>query len=287
MIEFDEQHVTQGVLDRFAGTTDPRLRMVLEAATVHLHAFIREVRPTQEEWAVAIRFLTEVGQWCDDVRQEYILLSDVLGASMLVDALIHDHPEASTDTTVLGPFYVDGAPEFPQLANLAEGRTGNPLYSEITVRNSAGQPIANAEVDVWQSDTEGLYDVQQDDLDGKASLRGKFRTDEQGRVRYWSILPSAYAIPHDGPVGRLLTATGRSPWRPAHVHFKIVAPGYTPLVTQLYVRDGEYLDSDAVLGVKHSLIVDFPVQAPGVAPDGTHMTGDWHKLNFDFTLASA
>jgi hydroxyquinol 1,2-dioxygenase len=287
MIEFDEKHVTQGVLERFAGTKDGRLREVLEATTIHLHNFIRDVRPTQEEWETAIHFLTEVGQWCNEVRQEYILLSDVLGASMLVDALIHDHPEASTDTTLLGPFYVEGAPEFPQLTNLAEGRHGSPLFSDVTVSNSAGEPIANAEVDVWHSDTEGLYDVQHEEFGGRASMRGKFHTDAQGRLRYWSIMPSPYAIPHDGPVGRLLEATGRSPWRPAHVHFRISAPGYTPLVTQLYLSAGMYLDSDAVLAVKHSLVVDFPQHGPGAAPDGTQMTGDWHTLNFDFTLAKA
>ncbi|MFV3077312.1 dioxygenase [Niveispirillum fermenti] len=287
MIQFDEKQVTQGVLDRFAGTRDARLREVLGAATIHLHNFIREVRPTEKEWATAIQFLTDVGQWCDDIRQEYILLSDVLGVSMLVDALAHDHTETSTDSTLLGPFYVEGAVEFPQLANLAEGRAGTPLFSELTVRNSAGEPIANAEVDVWHSDAEGLYDVQHAEFGGKPSMRGKFHTDEQGRLRYWSIMPSAYPIPHDGPVGRLLKATGRSPWRPAHVHFKISAPGYASLVTQLYQTGGMYLDSDAVLGVKHSLVVDFPQHGPGAAPDGRQMDGNWYTLNFDFTLSRA
>lgn len=283
MTEFDEKQVTHGVHARFATTKDDRQREIVEAMTVHLHNFIREVRPSQQEWGAAIEFLTEVGHWCKGGRQEFILLSDVLGASMLVDALVHDSRDA-TDSTVLGPFYVEEAPQLPQLANLAEGRDGIPLFTEITVSSAAGQPIGDAAVDVWHSDTEGFYDIQREDLAGRASMRGTFRTDETGRLCYWSILPSAYPIPTDGPVGRLLEATGRSPWRPAHVHFKIAAPGYVPLVTQIFVSGGDFLDTDAVLGVKPSLVVDFPQQAPGTAPDGTEMSVEWHTLNYRFTL---
>ena len=187
---------------------------------------MREVEPTIEEWEAGIRFLTETGQMCTDTRQEFILLSDTLGVSMLVDAINHRLPEGATETTVLGPFFVADAPELPLGADISGGMTGQPLYVEGSVRSIDGEPLAGAIVDTWHSDDDGFYDVQHLDEVGGLALRGRFRTDDDGRFRFWSIVPKFYPIPYDGPVGKMLEAQGRHPYRPAHVHFMIAAPGY-------------------------------------------------------------
>jgi hydroxyquinol 1,2-dioxygenase len=281
--EFDEGAITQAVLDRFAGTPDPRLKRIMLSLTRHLHAFVRDVEPTFDEWLAAVHYLTDVGQICSGSRQEYILLSDTLGVSMLVDAINHRAPKGATESTVLGPFFVDTAPSAPQGADISGGAEGEPLYVDVVIRDLQGRPIAGAAVDVWQSDSEGYYDVQRDGLQAHF-LRARLSSDAEGRVRFWSILPTAYPIPDDGPVGRMLEATGRHPWRPAHLHFMIGAEGYKPVVTHLFVRGSDYLDSDAVFGVKQSLICEFPEHPPGPTPDGRVMDKPWRTLEHTFVL---
>jgi hydroxyquinol 1,2-dioxygenase len=256
MSEFNELSLTDAVIDRFRATPDPRLQEVMISAVRHLHDFVRDVRPTFDEWAAAIQFLTRVGQISDETRHEFILLSDVFGVSMLVDAINHPPSDDFTDTTVLGPFYDEHPPEQPRDSDISNGAAGEPLYVDVEIRSADGKLLPNALVDVWQSDSEGFYDVQRPELAGPR-LRARFRTDPSAHVRFRSIMPTAYPIPHDGPVGELLKLTGRHPWRPAHLHFLVAAPGYETLVTHLFVRGDKYLESDAVFGVKNSLIHSF------------------------------
>jgi hydroxyquinol 1,2-dioxygenase len=284
MRNFDQTSITQAVLDRVAGASDPRTRQVSEALVRHLHDFIREVRPTQEEWARGIAFLTETGQMCSGTRQEFILLSDTLGVSMLVDAINHDHQGAVTESTVLGPFYVEAAPEAPCGSDISGELPGEPVFVSGSVATADGTPLAGAVVDVWHSDEDGYYDVQHSGEAADLVARARFRTDEAGRFHFWSIKPAAYPIPHDGPVGKMLQAQGRHPWRPAHVHFMIAAPGHETLVTHVFVAGDRYLDSDAVFGVKDSLIRDFAEQPAGAAPDGRVLDRPWCHLAYDFRL---
>lgn len=283
MRDFDENSITDAVLTSFEGTADPRLKSVMHSLIRHLHGFVRDVEPTFEEWKLAIDYLTRTGQTCTDVRQEFILLSDTLGVSMLVDAIGHRQPEGATETTVLGPFYVEAAPEAGYGADISAGVEGTPLLVEGSIASSAGHRLAGALVEVWHSDAEGYYDVQQADL-GQFSLRAKLKTDADGRFRFWSIMPKYYPIPDDGPVGDMLKATARHPFRPAHVHFMISAPGHETLVTHIFADDSPYLDSDAVFGVKNSLIAHFHERPPGKAPDGRTMPVGWRHLTYDFGL---
>jgi hydroxyquinol 1,2-dioxygenase len=283
MRNLNEHTITAAVVDRFANTPDPRLKEVMTSLVKHLHAFARDVRLSFTEWQQAVDFLTRTGQICTDTRQEFVLLSDTLGLSMLVDAI--DHPETSgvTESTVLGPFYVTDVPEFPLGANVSGGLRGDPLFVEGTVSTADGRRIAGAVVDTWHSDADGFYDVQLSNLSGAAS-RGRFRTDARGQFHFWSIMPRFYPIPDDGPVGQMLEATKRHPFRPAHVHFLISAPGYETLVTHVFASDSPYLDSDAVFGVKDALIREFTHEPAGVAPDGTAMAQSWRRLSYDFGL---
>jgi len=241
------------------------------------------VEPSFSEWEAAIAFLTRTGQMCDGKRQEFILLSDTLGASMLVDAINHRLPAGATETTVLGPFFVPNAPKFENGADISGGLEGELLFVEASVAAADGTRLAGAVVDVWQSDDDGFYDVQRTDL-SSAALRGQFRADAEGRVFFRTIQPAAYPIPYDGPVGDMLTATNRHPWRPAHVHFMISAPGYETLVTHVFSAGDQYLDSDAVFGVKNSLIREFVHHQPGKLPDGTETEKPWRHLAYDFGL---
>lgn len=284
MRNFDQFSITDAVLERVAGATDPRTRQISEALVRHLHDFIREVRPTQAEWEQGIAFLTATGHMCSDTRQEFILLSDTLGVSMLVDAINHDHQAKVTESTVLGPFYVEGPPEAPCGTDISGDLAGQPMFASGTVTTPDGTPLANAIVDVWHSDEDGYYDVQHTGEEAGLVARARFRTDGEGRFHFWSIKPAAYPIPHDGPVGKMLQAQGRHPWRPAHVHFMIEAPGFEKLVTHVFVAGDPYLDSDAVFGVKDSLIRDFQVSGPGTAPDGRVLDRDWCALHYDFQL---
>jgi hydroxyquinol 1,2-dioxygenase len=281
MRNFDEFTITDATLQRMAGANSPRIRQISEALVRHLHAFVREIEPTQPEWEAAIDFLTRTGQMCDDKRQEFILLSDTLGVSMLVDAINHRRPGRATETTVLGPFFVQGAPEPANGTDISGGGSGDPMLVTGSVSDSQGRPIAGAIVDVWHSDDDGYYDVQRADT---LAMRGRFRTDSHGRFWFWSIKPAAYPVPHDGPVGEMLEAQGRHPWRPAHVHFMIGAPGYQQLVTHIFAAGDQYLDSDVVFGVKDSLIREFAPLPAGIAADGRTIDRPYCRLDYDFAL---
>jgi len=281
--DFDEHTITAAVIKRFADTPDPRLKELMTSLVTHLHAFVRDVEPSFEEWLAAIRFLTRTGRTCDDKRQEFILLSDTLGVSMLVDAINHRLPEGATETTVLGPFYVENPPVAAHGGDITAGMKGVPLHVSGTVASADGRLLPGAVIDVWQSDDEGYYDVQRPELEGPA-LRARLHADEGGRFSFWTIQPTFYPIPDDGPVGDLLKATNRHPYRPAHLHFMIAAPGHETLVTHLFVAGDPYLDSDAVFGVKQSLIVELQEHEPGPAPDGRTMAAPWKSLAHAFGL---
>lgn len=259
MIRTTGASLTTEVVDRLDATPDPRLREVTQALVRHLHAFALEVQLTDAEWLAGIRFLTATGQMCDDVRQEFILLSDTLGLSSLVDLINHAHVETlATETTILGPFYVPESPWRENGSSIIEYEDGG----EVTVvrgvvRDDRGTPIQDATVDVWHNAATGFYAVQQPEVQPPTNLRGRFRTDERGRYEFLTVCPVPYPIPSDGPVGQLLRDTGRHEWRAAHIHMKVSADGHIPLTTHVFDRASDYLDSDTVFGVKDSLITDF------------------------------
>jgi catechol 1,2-dioxygenase len=282
-----ERALTEQVVGRFANTPDARLRTLMQSLVRHLHAYVREVEPTEAEWFAAIRFLTETGQMCDDVvRQEFILLSDTLGVSMLVDAINHRYATGATDTTVFGPFYIEGMPERAHGENMAF-TPGTPALVHGRVLTTDGKPVANALLDVWQTADNGMYSGQ-DTAQPHGNLRGRYRTDAEGRYAIRTIVPVCYPIPTDGPVGRMLNATGRHPWRPAHLHFMITAPGHSTLVTHLFNQNDPYLDSDAVFGVKPSLLVDYREHAAGeAAAQQFGFEGGFREARYDFVLERA
>ena len=257
MRDFNEANATEAVLARLEDCRDPRLHQVMTSVIRHLHAVVREVEPTQEEWMTTIRFLTEIGHMCDDRRQEFILLSDTLGVSMLVDAIAHRKPPGVTESTVLGPFHVEGARLLPHGADICLDGKGERTVVTGRVLDPAGRPIAGATLDVWQTNDEGFYDIQQPGVQPEMNLRGRFATDTEGRFWLKTVKPVSYPIPTDGPVGKLLGQLGRHPWRPAHIHFIIGAAGFEPVTTHLFVEGDPYLESDAVFGVKESLIRPF------------------------------
>jgi hydroxyquinol 1,2-dioxygenase len=283
MRNIDETTITPAVLERLRGCADPRLQQLLGALVRHLHDFAREVRLTEDEWRAGIEFLTATGKMCDDKRQEFILLSDTLGLSMLTVALNHRAPPGVTESTVFGPFFVPGAPQLEADADVGAGAKGELLLVTACVRAPDGRAIGGAWVDVWQADQEGLYDVQRPDLP-HPQARARLRTDDQGRLRFRTVLPVSYPIPTDGPVGKMLLATGRHPWRPAHIHFMIEAPGYERLITHVFREDDPYLDSDVVFGVRQSLVASFARHAPGALPDGTRSERPYYSLQYDFVL---
>lgn len=266
MPQMSEDELTAEVLARLASTPDPRLREVMQSLVRHLHAFAREVRLTDAEWLAGVRFLTETGQRSDDVRQETILLSDTLGLSSLVDLINHAGAEpALTEPTILGPFYVPGSPWREHGASMVEyDDGGEPAVLTGRVLDVDGAPVAGAVLDVWQNASTGYYAVQQPDVQPPGNLRGRYRTDAEGRYEIRTVRPVPYPIPDDGPVGRLLEATGRHPWRAAHVHVIVTADGHVPVVTHVFDGSSAYLDSDAVFGVKGSLVRDFVPDAEGV-----------------------
>jgi hydroxyquinol 1,2-dioxygenase len=282
-MDMTEANLTDVVLERFAETPDPRLRKIIEGLVRHVHSFVRDIEPTFDEWMGAIAYLTRVGQTCTPRRQEFILLSDVLGVSMLVDAINHRMPAGATETTVLGPFYLGEHRVTPNGADISNGAKGVPLFADFRIGNVAGAPIAGATVDVWHSDSDGFYDVQHDDY-SEPSLRARFITSEDGRVFFKSIVPTFYPIPNDGPVGDLLKATKRHPFRPAHLHVHATAPGYEPLITHVFVRGDKYLESDAVFGVKDSLVADFAEGRKSNYPDGSPAPAGWRLIHYDFGL---
>lgn len=278
-----EKAVTEEVVESFDFAESERFREVMQSLVRHVHSFARDVRLSQEEWAAAVDFLTRTGQISDDRRQEFILLSDVLGLSMLTVGINAPAVEGATESTVFGPFFVSDAPQIELGGDLAQGAKGVPCYVSGQVRAVDGTPLAGVRVDAWEADEDGLYDTQ---YDGKVTAgRGWLLTDDDGGYRFWSVTPTAYPIPHDGPVGELLKAAGRGPMRPAHLHFKVEAPGFEPLITHVFVAGDEYLDQDAVFGVKESLIGHFVEHDSGTAPDGSQPTGRWTQVEFDLVLA--
>jgi hydroxyquinol 1,2-dioxygenase len=283
MREFDEASITRAVIERLSDCDDPRFVRVMSSLVTHIHDFVRDVQLTEAEWIAAIQFLTDVGQTCTEKRQEFILLSDTLGISVLVVTINHPTRGESTDSTVLGPFYWEGAPELPRGSNLGEGVKGEPAFYSGRVLSADGSPLANAELDVWSGDGDGLYDMQIADSGMKA--RGRIRTDEQGRYWFRSIKPTFYPVPTDGPVGRMLRKMGRHPNRPGHMHMIVSAPGYLPVTTHLFVADSDYLDSDAVFGMKESLVVKFERHPPGVGPDGSRVETPFYTVEYDFRLS--
>jgi hydroxyquinol 1,2-dioxygenase len=286
MRNLTEDNITQAVIARHAGSQDERLREVMTCLVQHLHAFTREAHLTEAEWMQGIQFVTEVGHITDHKRQEFILLSDILGLSMLVTAMNNKKPAGCTEATVFGPFHVDDAPRFEQGADIANGAKGQPCYVRCRVLGLSGQPVPGATVEVWQADAAGFYDVQYAGND-EHRARGVASTDADGRLQFRTIVAEAYPIPHDGPVGRLLEDLTRHPWRPAHLHFMITAPGYERLITHVF-RDGDkYLDSDAVFGVRSSLIADWVRNEPGRTPDGRDSAVPFFTLDFDFVLNPA
>jgi catechol 1,2-dioxygenase len=249
--------ITADVLHSFDATPDPRLRQIMQSLTRHLHAFVRDVELTAPEWFAAIDFLTRTGHMCSGKRQEFILLSDVMGISMLVDLVAHARPAAATESTVFGPFHREGAPDLPAGGNIAHlDKDGEPTVVTGRVLSLDGQPIENALLDVWQTASNGLYDSQDPTL-SELHMRGKFRTDAQGRYEFRTTRPVHYQIPSDGPVGGMLRATARHAWRPAHIHFAVSAEGYEPVITHIFDSSDPYLKSDAVFAVKESLIREF------------------------------
>src|SRR5579859_4529435 len=283
-----EDDITAEVLRRFESTEDPRLKHIMQSLVKHVHAFLKEVQLQEAEWWKGIEFLTRTGHMCDERRQEFILLSDTLGVSMLTDLMSNRKPAGSTESTVFGPFHRADAPE-RQFGESIVGadRNGTTAYVWGRVMDLHGNPIAGAELDVWQAAADGLYDVQDASLH-EINMRGKFRADQDGRYLVKTTRPVAYQIPADGPVGEMLLATNRHAWRPAHVHFLVSAHGYSPVTTHVFDSADKYLDEDAVFGVKNSLIAEFK----------EHKTRDeaarkfgaeppFYTCEFDFVLAPA
>jgi hydroxyquinol 1,2-dioxygenase len=286
MREFNEQSITQAVIDRLSQSDDPRYKRVMTSLITHLHDFVRDVQLTEEEWIGAIQFLTAVGKTCTDKRQEFILLSDTLGISVLVITINHPADQGSAESTVLGPFYWEGAPDLPRGSNLAEGVKGEPTFYSGRVLSADGKPLANALLDIWSGNGDGYYDMQMPEESGMKA-RGRIRTDAEGRYWFRSIRPTFYPVPTDGPVGDMLRKMGRHPNRPGHIHMIVSADGYRPVTTHLFVAGSQYLDSDAVFGMKESLVAQFDRHPPGTGPDGERVDVPFYTVNYDFRLRPA
>lgn len=278
------EEITAKAVARFDATPDPRLREIMRSLVSHLHAFVAEVELTEEEWARGIEILTATGDITDEKRQEFILWSDTLGISMEVDAINHPTSGGATESTVLGPFYVPGSPLRPYGADLAEQEAGTPAWVHGRVLDLDGDPIAGAELDVWQNGDNELYAVQDPDAPDD-HLRGRFMTDEQGRFAFRAVRPVPYPIPDDGPVGQMLNATGRHPWRPAHVHVVARASGFESVTTHIFDATSRYLDDDTVFAVKPSLMRDFVARAADDPERPEGVEGPWVSLELDLVLA--
>ncbi|WP_329600136.1 6-chlorohydroxyquinol-1,2-dioxygenase [Streptomyces pseudovenezuelae] len=282
-MDYTVETATEAVLASFRDTKDERLRQVLQSLTRHLHAFVRDIEPTIEEWGAAIGFLTAVGQKCDDTRQEFVLLSDVLGASMLVETL--NGAKDGTESTVRGPFHMTASPRRDLGDSIDLLGTGRPCVVSGRVLTPDGTPLPGAELDVWQCNEKGFYDVQQPDVQPPGNGRGRFRTDDEGRYWFCTVVPSHYPIPTDGPVGALLKATVRHPYRPAHIHFIVSAEGQRPVTTHVFVADSPYIGSDAVFAVKSGLITDFAESHDEQAAQRFGVTVPFTHAKFDIVLA--
>jgi hydroxyquinol 1,2-dioxygenase len=278
-----EDNLTDVVLERWKNIPDPRLRQVMGALIKHMHAFVREIEPTQKEWATAIDFLTRTGKMCDDKRQEFILFSDVMGVSMLVDAINNRLPTGATPTTVEGPFHVANAPAMDNGANMAKGAPGIPCFVVGKVSDLDGRPVANVTLDLWQTDGEGFYEAQRDVTE--PWMRGLYHSQPDGSYVVRTVAPIGYTIPMDGPIGELMKRTNISHMRPAHIHFCLESPGHHRVVTHLFQRGCEFIETDVVYGVKEPLIVDFVKQPAGSkAPTGEVMNEPFYVVKYDFAL---
>jgi hydroxyquinol 1,2-dioxygenase len=286
MTDTTEQELTDKVVASFGTAKDERFREVMQALVRHAHAFVRETRLTEDEWGAAIAFLTAAGHITTDTRQEFVLLSDVLGISMLTVAVNEPDLDESTQATVLGPFFVQDSPETELGGDIAGGATGEPAWVDGRVTDTDGNPVPGARVEVWEADDDGMYDVQYDD--GGLAGRAHLFTDAEGRYRFWGLTPTPYPIPHDGPVGRLLDHAGRSPMRAPHLHFMVTAPGFRRLITHIFVAGDPCLNADSVFGVKESLIRPFARHEAGTpTPDGRQLEGPWTSATFAIVLSKS
>ena len=285
MTQFNDTELTAAVIDSFASTPDPRAKFLLQELVRSLHDYVRKTDLSFDEWQVAIDFLTRTGQKCTPIRQEFILLSDVLGVSMLVDAVNHREREGATETTVLGPFYVGEHKPMPHGADISPGLEGERMFVQSRVTDLQGKPLANVPVDIWHADDEGYYDSQRPtyETDGPTS-RARFMTDADGRFYFRTILPCSYPIPTDGPVGEMIIQTHRHAMRPAHVHFLVNAPGYEPLITHVFIEGDKYIDSDVVFGVKDELIAKVEKRSDALMPDGKPAEVPWHLMTYEFRM---
>ncbi len=284
---FTEEHSADAVIARLSNCDDPRFKQIMEAAIRHLHDFVKDVEPTMAEWQQAIGFLTAIGQMCDDKRQEWILASDTLGVSMLVETINHRATDGRTEATVLGPFHVEGAETLPMGADICRDGKGEPCVVSGTVRDFDGAPVEGAVLDVWQTNGEGFYDVQQPGDTYEMNMRGKFVTGADGRYWFRTVKPVSYPVPVDGPVGGMLGKMGRHAFRPAHLHFIVSHPKHETVVTHIFVDGDPYLESDAVFGVKESLIVPFVANDDTARAEKHGVSAPFWTADFDFTLASS
>ncbi|MEM1314895.1 MAG: intradiol ring-cleavage dioxygenase [Pseudomonadota bacterium] len=284
---FSEAASAEVVASRTSPDADARLANVYAALVRHLHAFVKEVEPTEEEWMQGIRFLTETGHMCDDWRQEFILFSDTLGVSMLVDAINNRKPSGATESTVLGPFHVSGVPEYENGGNICLDGKGEPLVMSGRVTDPEGRPLAGAKLDIWTANDEGFYDVQQKGVQPEHNLRGIFTTDAEGRYWLRAIKPKFYPIPSDGPVGRLIGALGRHPYRPAHIHIIAAAEGHDTVTTHVFDPDCEWIKSDAVFGVKESLLGDFQRVDDAARAEALGVANPFWEVTYDVVLTRA
>jgi hydroxyquinol 1,2-dioxygenase len=285
--DFTEETAAAAAAESFAGAPDPRLREVLTSLVDHLHAFVRDVELTIPEWEKAIEFLTRTGHMCDDERQEFILLSDVLGVSMLVETITNRKSGVETESTVLGPFHVVESPVRELGDDIDLVGTGDKCVVRGRVLAPGGTPLPGATLDVWQANDQGFYDVQQPGVQPRTNGRGLFTADENGEFWFRTIVPSHYPIPHDGPVGELLQATKRHPYRPAHIHFIVAAPGYRTLTTHIFVAGSPYIESDAVFAVKKSLITEFAVVDDPTSAERYGVPNPFRLASFDVTLSAS
>jgi hydroxyquinol 1,2-dioxygenase len=284
---FTEDNSIEVVTGRNENARDQRLKAVMDVVIRKLHEAVKEIEPTQEEWFEAIQFLTRTGHMCNEWRQEFILLSDVLGVSMLVDAINNRKPSGASESTVLGPFHIADAPELPMGANICLDAKGEPMVVSGRILDTSGRPIEGAVIDVWQANDEGFYDVQQKGIQPDFNLRGIFRTGADGRYWFRAVKPKFYPIPDDGPVGQLIAALGRHPYRPAHLHYMIKAGGYETLVTHIFDPDDPYIHSDAVFGVKESLLAEFRQVDDAARAAEIGVQNPFWDVEHDFVLARA
>jgi hydroxyquinol 1,2-dioxygenase len=285
MTQFSETELTAAVIRSFDDAPDPRAKFLLQELVKSLHEYVRKTDLTMEEWEFAIDFLTRTGQKCTDIRQEFILLSDVMGVSMLVDAVNHRDREGATETTVLGPFYVGEHKVTPHGTDISAKLPGERMFVQSRVTDKSGKPLANVPVDVWHADDDGFYDSQKPSYATQGpSSRARFITDADGRFFFRTILPCSYPIPVDGPVGEMIHATKRPALRPAHVHFLVAAPGHQPLVTHVFIGGDPNIDCDVVFGVKDELIANIEKRSDAVMPDGKPAPTPWHLMTYEFRM---